>query len=176
MKIDANSDGRVDWNEYTNYMFISNADVSLDEDFRPVFRQKDEDEYTKQNNGERTKQMNHFHKEKIVKIFYFEKISSYVSISQDGAIMVWKPDSLEYKFSIQIQHFGDAKWIIDATDLQKAGHVCLATMENGLLFFDLNYESEKPIGKIDRANFLQVYIYLYILILIECSRMFMQLL
>lgn len=150
MKIDANSDGRVDWNEFTNYMFISNADINTDESFQPIFRLKDEDEYSKKINGEPVVQQ--YHREKIVRIFYYDKFQSYVSVSQDGTIMVWKPDTLEFKFSISILKYGHAKWILDAADMQKAGEICLATMEYGLLFYDLNYENERPIGKIHRSN------------------------
>ncbi|CAK9112051.1 WD repeat-containing protein 64, partial [Durusdinium trenchii] len=167
MKIDANSDGSVDWDEFTNYMFLNNQDSSGAEASQSV-----DDEASRQyfpasydifdlNNGIKT-----FHKDQVVALTYVEKLNNLLSASRDGVVNLWHPTTLLHEGSF---HTGDAvqnqlvheggpgmfkkNWLTDVAFLHQSNKLAVSSIDKGVAFYDLLSDSKKKTGRIPLEKF-----------------------
>ena len=97
MKIDANSDGTVDWNEFTNFMLMENQghDKMMDEINGPAGSEFET--YPVQKGGEI---MGHAHKGMIDRIVKLKEYDKYVTISRDGTMSVWQAGTGAFQLNI----------------------------------------------------------------------------
>lgn len=113
MKIDANSDGSVDWDEFSAYMVTVSEhgealiDV-LNEKKRSIIASP--------------------HKDMIMKIEYVTKERKYISISRDGIICIWTATLKLHRF-INTRDFDNTKtcWVQDAKYLVEHNKLVLIT-------------------------------------------------
>ena len=141
MKIDANSDGSVDWDEFTNYMFLGNADArdvsaAITEGFNSFYLQIGDTVFDS-NNSHRQ-----LHREPIIKIGWIEKTQQLFTVGKDAVVRLWNPLNLLHITSLKLDVFQPHSR--HATDkvtasvyLQSANLLAVATIGNGVSFFEI---------------------------------------
>eukprot|EP00163_Fabomonas_tropica_P012293 TRINITY_DN23550_c0_g1_i1.p1 TRINITY_DN23550_c0_g1~~TRINITY_DN23550_c0_g1_i1.p1 ORF type:complete len:1206 (+),score=227.35 TRINITY_DN23550_c0_g1_i1:301-3918(+) len=83
MKIDANSDGTVDWDEFSNFMLLENEGAAALGDGK-AFRK-----FAEQDIGGNQPTTFHHHRELISRICCAPKLNGYITASRDGTFKVW---------------------------------------------------------------------------------------
>lgn len=84
MKIDANSDGTVDWNEFTEYMLLENEGKELvEENSANGFQFNQDDE-----------QVQHLpqHRRRVIRLRNFERSGLFATCSKDSSLTLWGAD------------------------------------------------------------------------------------
>eukprot|EP00948_MAST-09A_sp_MAST-9A-sp1_P002549 g2549.t1 len=143
MKIDANSDGTVDWDEFTNYMFLDNQDTaaSKSEEDTIKFISGGAEPLTTPNFVRFT------HKSPVHTVQYIEKCaraqSLYASASTDGVIHIWHANSLKHYMSIRTKD----KWLSSIQWMPKCGKIAAASVHDGVKFFDLSTDIKHNFAK-----------------------------
>ncbi|KAI8818479.1 WD40-repeat-containing domain protein [Fimicolochytrium jonesii] len=126
MKIDANSDGSVDWDEFSTYMMgrakeNSEAQSIFDERVRKLF--------------------NSPHKDIIRYIDYIAKERKYITVSREGTVCYWS-STLKLQRIIAAKDFNRHAWVADAVYL--AEHNRLITVTDDRHFCVHDIASVKP--------------------------------
>jgi WD40 repeat protein len=159
MKIDANSDGSVDWDELLNYMFLDNQEQSSSED---TAGGEDEEASTKffpatydifaLNNDSKNQ-----HKEQVSSLLYLDRQNQLLSASRDGVLRLWHPTTLKHQGSFQTGAHSarrgkdgalDKDWITAVVVLSQSNKLAVASIDSGISIFDLAVESRKRCGHI----------------------------
>eukprot|EP00158_Paraphelidium_tribonemae_P005724 Partr_v1_DN27487_c0_g1_i5_m71542 putative WD repeat-containing protein on Y len=126
MKIDANSDGNVSWDEFSTYMMMGTINSEekmaiLDELGQPFLGL--ENEPLRQNTV------------KVVQ--YFTKEKKYVSVSIDGSISVWSHEKQLIKTYSGRDIIGGKPWVTSACCMLDQGKVVIACDDSRIHIFDL---------------------------------------
>ncbi|KAI8812174.1 WD40-repeat-containing domain protein [Cladochytrium replicatum] len=122
MKIDANSDGTVDWDEFSTYM-ISGA--MEDNHQSAVF-----DERIK-------KVINCPHKDMIKRIDFIAKERKYISVSREGTVCLWAPN-FKLQRVINTQDIAPKEaWVTDALFMHDQGRLVTITDDRQLCIYDI---------------------------------------
>ena len=128
MKIDANSDGSVDWEEFSNFMLMETEGAALlttgtgyreflGEDTIPV----------------PIDNVHHVHRDMINRILSIKRLGTYVTSSRDGTLRVWGQTRLNHLRTIKLP---TSAWISDCTFMEPYNRVCAATMDRQLTLID----------------------------------------
>jgi len=129
MKIDANTDGNMSWDEFSSYM-MSGALEKDDSSNLTIFDEKNKKTYPG------------LHKDIIVGIFYTIKERKYLSISRDGVANIWGLNfNLQRSINIlelssltyDITHF----WITDAIFMQEYNRLVVSSDNRFVTIFDI---------------------------------------
>lgn len=113
MKIDANSDGSVDWDEFSTYMMAAsneeNSSVSIvfDDRIRRL--------------------LNSPHKDMIKRIDFIQKDRKYISVGRDGTICIWSQKFKLQKILSTQDFFSSASWVGDAVFMQDSRKLAITT-------------------------------------------------
>ncbi|KAG2521377.1 hypothetical protein JM16_005896 [Phytophthora kernoviae] len=158
-KIDANSDGTVDWDELTNYMFLSGSandeytgddgnscyDIAFPEKFLG-------DTYngasisgscaptdimgnvTGGSGGSLGLGLLPHHKDVITRVVRLERPSVYLTTSKDGSVRTWSANSLAPQ---QVLASG-RDWLTDCCVMKRSNRLAVSSMNRTLSFYDLN--------------------------------------
>jgi hypothetical protein len=122
MKIDANSDGAIDWDEFSSYMMTGTFDTT---DLKTVFNDKERRQIPAKN------------KDMIKRIDYIPKERKYLTVSRDGVVNLWNPDFVIQK-SVQLRTLMNSDaWIIDACFLHEYHKLAVITDNRQLCVFDI---------------------------------------
>ncbi|KAI8996010.1 WD40-repeat-containing domain protein [Gaertneriomyces semiglobifer] len=129
MKIDANSDGTVDWDEFTSYMVMGSLE---DKETHSVF-----DDRVKRHFGSP-------HRDVIKRVEYIPKERKYISISREGTISLWS-NSLRLQRLVHLHDPGahgslstrKSAWISDATYLSDWNKMVTVTDDRQLCIWDI---------------------------------------
>ena len=102
MKIDANSDGSVDWDEFTNYMFLDNQDT---EDTTKI---KDEEPSTQYKSSfvdyfEINNHLKHYNKGIVTSLLFLDKHNMLLTGARDGVLRLWNATSLAHQVTIHVR-------------------------------------------------------------------------
>ncbi|GBG32362.1 WD repeat-containing protein 64 [Hondaea fermentalgiana] len=168
MKIDANSDGSVDWDEFTNYMFLENQDVA--DDSEPGAKQEDDAgaqffpatyDIFELNNG-----VKKFHKDQVAKVLYLDKTNQLLSASQDGMVRFWHPTTLVHQsgfhtgalqpnsaMAVRGTQTFERNWITDTCYMSRSNKLAVSSIDSGVALYDLQTESRKLVGRIPLERF-----------------------
>ena len=117
MKIDADAGGTVDWDEFTNYMFLQRAEP--DEDDGENWRFFPQDFRAKNDLG-------CHHRAEIAHVLHFEHGEKYLTSGRDGTFRIWNATDLKHVKTVlrpeqlltvakshrvdDAQHFGVDNW------------------------------------------------------------------
>ncbi|KNE54965.1 hypothetical protein AMAG_00905 [Allomyces macrogynus ATCC 38327] len=111
MKIDANSDGTVSWDEFSTFVVMVGG---LNQD------------YTKAIVDEKIRKMvDSSHKDLIKRIDYITKERKYISMSREGSLCLWSP-----KLKLQrllVTREGSQSWVTDAVLLQDQNKLAIVS-------------------------------------------------
>ncbi|XP_028518792.1 WD repeat-containing protein 49 [Exaiptasia diaphana] len=145
MKVDANCDGTVDWEEFCSYMLLENQlkDVMTSEDREMEFPFP-------------AREIPSAHRDSMPRITYFPKMSHsaddpadhnggrYVTISKDGIIQFWSMDfnplrthSVGYDSSKSQR----SMWVTDCVVLPNAKKIAVASADRMIAFYDCSANS-----------------------------------
>lgn len=154
-KIDANSDGTVDWDELTNYMFLSGSgndeytggnesacyETAYPERYMSDHRSGHGSTVTStplETMGNVIGTLNldllPHHKDVITRIVRLERPSVYLTTSKDGSVRTWNATSLAPQ---QILASG-RDWITDCCVMKRSNRLAISSMDRTLSFYDLN--------------------------------------
>ncbi|ORX44215.1 WD40 repeat-like protein, partial [Piromyces finnis] len=129
MKIDANTDGNMSWDEFSSYM-MSGALEKDDSSNMMIFDEKNKKTYLS------------LHKSIVVKVFYTIKERKYLSISRDGVANIWGLNfNLQRSINIlelssltyDTTHF----WITDAAYMQEYNRLVVSSDNRFVTIFDI---------------------------------------
>ena len=95
MKIDADSNGTVNWDEFVDYMMLENQSkmTMRDEDDRRYFETSVIPDTCPRN----------CHTQMISRVIFIEKLGAYMTSSEDGSLKTWSSESLACTNSIKVQ-------------------------------------------------------------------------
>eukprot|EP00775_Hariotina_reticulata_P009116 gene9116-9285_t len=135
MKIDADAGGTVDWDEFTNYMFLEKVQASATEDssdnwrlFPADFREKNESMS--------------YHHEQVDKVYFCSAIDKYITCARDGSFRLWNAADLKHVRTVS----NGSSWITDCLYLPHSRKVVFTTMDRAVTHYDINRGSYDLIG------------------------------
>ncbi|KAJ3056388.1 WD repeat-containing protein 49 [Rhizophlyctis rosea] len=123
MKIDANSDGTVDWDEFSTYMMTGAMEGSVTVNI--VFDER------------LRRQISPPHKDMIKRVEFIQKERKYISISREGLICLWTPN-LRVQRVINTKDFiPGMAWVADAAFMHDQNKLVLITDDRQLCIYDV---------------------------------------
>jgi len=145
MRIDANCDGTVSWEEFLTYI-LSQDEGALQietESSRQVFDYPSVSDASSQVNG---------HKDTAAGVLVLADADRYMSFSRKGDLLVWKPDGLE---GLKVQHPREfptdlpfITGMVHAKRLSHSDRLALCSADKQLIFVDLMRDSCKLSGTV----------------------------
>ncbi|ETW10231.1 hypothetical protein H310_00586 [Aphanomyces invadans] len=152
-KIDANSDGTVSWDEFTNYMFLSGSDnaisnLSDDMSCRYITTQPDKVVDVVEAGGGDSSAVRpaNNHKDIITRIVPLDKPHLYVTASRDGSVRTWNSNTLAYQTTIATGR----NWITDCSYMKRSNRLAVSSMNRTLAFYDMS--TGQPVGDLSEYS------------------------
>lgn len=165
MKIDANSDGTVDWDEFTNHILLEQSRYMATEDeelAQALYENDDEKRLASDATSEKRKskkkldrlkamasvserietKAHHQHLDMIEKIEWLPQMKSYISAGRDGLLKVWS-DKLVPQRTIR----NGKGWITDIA-LMSSQPMAVCSNERTISFYDSYRTSLDELGRI----------------------------
>ncbi|OQR91905.1 hypothetical protein THRCLA_08847, partial [Thraustotheca clavata] len=137
-KIDANSDGAVSWDEFTNYMFLSGSDSSqtqLGDDmscrYMTTQPEKTMDGLDPACDNSAVRPVN-YHKDIVTRIVPLDKPHLYATASRDGTVRTWNANTLAYQNTLATGR----GWISDCCLMKQSNRLVVSSMSRTLAFYD----------------------------------------
>jgi WD40 repeat protein len=138
MKIDANSDGTMDWDEFSTYMMTVNGE---EEEGHALIEER------------RKKSHNTPHRDMVVSISFVTKERKYLTVSRDGTICIWTL-SLKLIRKVHASEFNIPDgWVLDAKFIQDANRLVLITDNRQMYFFDLFSIRPRLVAQISQLEY-----------------------
>ena len=143
MRIDTNSDGSVDWDEFMNFLILENENASLMREEQCEYvnpRVNDPINTTKQTS----------HSDMITNLLMAKEHSEgqrYFTSSKDGTVKVWNASSLTPVSTISVGN----SWVTNLAYLSKYDIIAAASSDRSISFFDLKKSNEiisNPVSKV----------------------------
>ena len=104
MKIDANSDGSVDWDEFTNFMLLENQ-AAADMSDRSYSERLTEDDP----NGADPNPKHTHHKDMVDRILHLPRQEKLFTSSRDGTVKVWNAANFSFLKTLKVSD----SWVTD---------------------------------------------------------------
>ncbi|KAI9139143.1 WD40-repeat-containing domain protein [Paraphysoderma sedebokerense] len=122
MKIDANSDGTVSWDEFSTFVMMGGIEqevgkIVIDERIRKLVTSP--------------------HKDMIKRIDYIQKERKYMSISRDGTVCLWSPTLKIQRIISTKEASPGISWITDAVVMHDQNKVAIVTDDRQLSIYEL---------------------------------------
>eukprot|EP00798_Chlamydomonas_sp_ICE-L_P024012 gene24012-9585_t len=136
LKIDADAGGTVDWEEFTNYMFLEKAQEAAgvtSENWR-LFPQDFRD---KNDPGV-------FHRGPVDKVLYCEPIDKYITCSRDGTFRLWNGADLKHFRTMSM----GTSWITDCIFMPSAHKLVFTTVDRAISYYETQRGSFELIGRV----------------------------
>jgi hypothetical protein len=146
MRIDADSDGTVTWEEFLSYV------LSQDEGRLQIATESSRQLFDYPGFTDSAMQI-HGHKDSAGGLVHLEDIDRYVSFSRKGEVMLWRPDCLDSvtkiihprEFQTKLPFITQLKYV---KRMSHSDRVALCSADKQLIFIDLMRESTKKTGQI----------------------------
>jgi WD40 repeat protein len=130
MKIDANSDGSIDWEEFMNYMLLENQSLSvMRNEHCEYYNPKIPDSAQPRQNG-------HSHMITDLKMIAPSRSSEhprYLTSSQDGTVKIWNAGNLNLIGTIT----GTKSWVTTLAHIDRCERVAVGNIDRSVIFYDL---------------------------------------
>uniref|UniRef100_A0A7S0WPJ8 EF-hand domain-containing protein n=1 Tax=Chlamydomonas leiostraca TaxID=1034604 RepID=A0A7S0WPJ8_9CHLO len=136
MKIDADAGGTVDWEEFTNYMFLERAQEAsgtTSENWRLFpqdFRDKNDPGVA--------------HRGPVDRIMYCEAIDKYITCSRDGSFRLWNGADLKHFRTMTL----GSSWITDCIYMPQARKLVFTTVDRAVSYYEANRGSYELSGRV----------------------------
>ena len=125
MKIDANSDGSVDWDEFTNFMLLENqaaADMSDRSYSEKLQEQSPPDPNPKHLH----------HKDMMDGILQLPKLEKLFTHSRDGTVRVWNATTHQHLKTLRVSE----SWVTNTCYFEQSNRVAVASIDRSISFYD----------------------------------------
>ncbi|OQR90361.1 hypothetical protein THRCLA_09365 [Thraustotheca clavata] len=141
MKIDANSDGTVDWDEFTNFMFLNST---TKEPITTTFVPRSN--YAQ----DQAARCIHRTKDVCVGLVILPRNGHYLACTHGGIISTYVPTNLTAPISSFKTAIAKSKcdWVFSIAYLQQSAKVVVASLENGIGFYDHTTNEKKLVSKL----------------------------
>ena len=138
MKIDANSDGSVDWDEFTNYMLLETQAASDMSD--RSYQVKYQDAFDK-NLGPVWVDPNPksvHHRDMISGMLPIPKQEKFVTHSRDGTVRVWHAGTLAHQRTLRVVHDGrvSTSQVTDCKYFSQTNRLVVSSIDRVVTFYD----------------------------------------
>ena len=143
MKVDANCDGRVDWEEYVTYNLLEYKEKTL------MFEMLREKPFPNE-----MREIDSKHRDTIIRIIFYPtirkiggkechvdyKIGKYVTLSKEGVIGLWslKMKNLKYFNAVQSFHKSTQPWFTDMVGMYNVSMLAVSSTDRDMAIFDLS--------------------------------------
>jgi WD40 repeat protein len=124
-KIDANSDGTVDWGEFTNYLLLEKQGA---ENLR---EREVKTEVALQDFEEPLENAGRYHRETIIAVMKVEKSHEYATCSADGGLRVWRDADLQFQRAARV-----GARVTHAVYLSRSRKIAISALDRSIRFFD----------------------------------------
>ena len=142
MKVDANCDERVDWEEYVTYNLLEYKEKTL------MFEMLREKPFPNE-----MRDIDSKHRDTIIRIIFYPtirktggkecridyKIGKYVTLSKEGVIGLWslKMKNLKYYNAVQSIHKSTQPWFTDMVGMYNVSMLAVSSTDRDMAIFDL---------------------------------------
>ncbi|OQR84549.1 hypothetical protein ACHHYP_13261 [Achlya hypogyna] len=149
MKIDANSDGTVDWDEFTNFMFL-NANATKDASATATAAFLPREEYV----AVETPMTTHRARDVFVAIETLPRSGHYLTCTHGGVVSTYAPTGLSSPLSTFKTTSTRSKtdWVSSICYLPHLAKLAVASMEAGVVLYDLSTPDKKAVAKLPGAE------------------------
>lgn len=136
MKIDADAGGTVDWDEFTNYMFLERAQTTGDgatENWRLFpqdFKIKSEASCA--------------HHDQVDSIAFCAPLDKYITCGRDGSLRMWSAGDVKHFKTVN----NGASWITDSTYMPLSRKLVVTTVDRSISYYDVNRASYDLVGRV----------------------------
>ena len=145
MKIDANSDGHIDWDEFTNYMFLHSQNSS------DIVVIEANDKFMACEGLFAASNGTTFSlKENIFTIL--EKDNQYLTVCHDGSIKQWHATTLKQTHAFE-GTTSSGNYVTSVAYMPLSNRMAVASMKNSVVFFDLSCKEKRIVCKIPIVDF-----------------------
>ena len=127
MKIDANSDGSVDWDEFTNFMLLENQ-AAADMSDRSYSERLTEDDP----NGDPNPKHLH-HRDMMDGILHLTKQEKLVTNSRDGTVRVWSAANFSHIKTVRVSR---DSWLTNTCHFEQSNRVAVSSIDRSVSFYD----------------------------------------
>eukprot|EP01062_Namystynia_karyoxenos_P078692 TRINITY_DN8152_c0_g1_i2.p1 TRINITY_DN8152_c0_g1~~TRINITY_DN8152_c0_g1_i2.p1 ORF type:complete len:1695 (+),score=441.43 TRINITY_DN8152_c0_g1_i2:95-5086(+) len=124
MRIDANANGSVDWDEFSTYILLEGQ--------QRILKDTVQAEYIEQRAA--CPQKGQLHTDMITQIVVHPRIDRYYTCSRDGMVKAWRASTLEHE---RVLYNGSA-WVTDACLMKGGMRLLLACADRKLIVLDSN--------------------------------------
>jgi len=129
MKIDANSDGSVDWDEFTQFYLLENQAAAEMTDRTYSERLQEIDPKSCDPNPKTA-----HHRDMIESILHVNRQEKLFTSSRDGTVRVWHASTLNHLKTFRVSD----SWITDATHFEGSNRLAVASIDRSISFYDGN--------------------------------------
>lgn len=141
MKIDANSDGTVDWDEFTNFMLLESQSSSGHNTTEGASKLIEVDPRNEPN-------PKHLHHSDMMDgILQLPKIERLFTYSRDGTVRVWKSDTLLHVKTIKVCE----SWVTSMTHFEVSNRIATSSTDRTISFYDASTEKFELVAQ-DRKS------------------------
>jgi len=143
MKIDANSDGSVDWDEFTNFMLLENQAAADMSDRTYQVRYAEQEAPAVDPNPKAA-----YHRDMVEGILILPKQEKVISSSRDGTIRAWNASNLQHLRTVKVSD----SWVTDCTHFELSHRIGVTCIDRSISFFDVNsYELTGQLTGLDTS-------------------------
>ena len=138
MKIDANSDGTVDWDEFTNFMLLESQSSSGHNTTEGASKLIEVDPRNEPN-------PKHLHHSDMMDgILQLPKIERLFTYSRDGTVRVWKSDTLLHVKTIKVCE----SWVTSMTHFEVSNRIATSSTDRTISFYDASTEKFELVAQL----------------------------
>lgn len=145
MRIDTNSDGSIDWDEFMNFIILENENLSnMKTEHCEYVNPKIPDPTASQKNNAHTDMIT---KLLITNVSDPSESFKYYTASNDGTVKIWNPTNMTPVTTINVSK----NWVTSIAYLKHFDKLAAGTTDRCLAFYDLNKPNETistPVSKI----------------------------
>ena len=125
--IDSNSDGSVDWDEFTNFMLLENQ-AAADMSDRSYSERLTEDDP----NGDPNPKHLH-HRDMMDGILHLTKQEKLVTNSRDGTVRVWSAANFSHIKTVRVSR---DSWLTNTCHFEQSNRVAVSSIDRSVSFYD----------------------------------------
>mmetsp|Transcript_37768 Transcript_37768/g.61203 ORF Transcript_37768/g.61203 Transcript_37768/m.61203 type:complete len:933 (-) Transcript_37768:1406-4204(-) len=128
MKIDANSDGNVDWDEFSTFMLLESQGTAvlregIVNEYHPMEAEADPNEKYDQKV---------YHSDMIDRILLLDRSEKYITTSRDGTLRVWNAKNLQWMRTV----VNGKAWITDVVHMRECNKLAVSSIDRSISFYD----------------------------------------
>jgi len=138
MKIDANSDGTVDWDEFTNFMLLENENAGERNQAEGSATLSELDP----RNDPNPKSLHH--RDMMDSIMEVPKVERLFTSSRDGTLRVWKADTMQHVKTVRVSD----SWVTSMTHFPQSNRIAVASMDRTISFYDASTDKVELVAQL----------------------------